>query len=87
MFGFLLLLTLMDPKRKYGYQNLHHLFLMQVWALTKCERIGAFGSRCNRSLMNTSGMHRYQGVLVGGSPYFREMVDYIGIGNHFILHF
>ena len=33
-------LTPVDPKR-YEYQNLHHLFLMYVWALTKRERIGA----------------------------------------------
>ena len=39
MFGFLFSLTLMNPKR-YGYQNLHLLCLIYVWALTKRERIG-----------------------------------------------
>ena len=30
----------MDPKEN-GYQNPHHLYLMQVRALTQCERVGA----------------------------------------------
>ena len=40
MFGFLIRLTLMDPKEN-GYQNSHLVLLIYVRALTKRERIGA----------------------------------------------
>ena len=65
-FGFLIVLTPKDP-RKYGYQNSHHLLLMQVRALTKRGRIGALVVDA-MDLMDTHLTHHYQGILVGQPP-------------------
>ena len=43
-----------------------------MWALTKCERVGALVVDALELDGHTYLMHRYQGSMVGGAPYVLE---------------